>query len=106
MAKARVKKGDKVMVIAGKDKEKSGKIKKVDFEKKRVVVEKLNMIKRHTKPGMGTQGGILEKEASIHLSNVMPICSKCDKPVRVGYKVLADQSKVRVCKRCDELLDK
>ncbi|MBW1645387.1 MAG: 50S ribosomal protein L24 [Deltaproteobacteria bacterium] len=106
MAKARIRKGDKVMVIAGKDREKSGKVKKVDFEKNRVIVEKLNMIKRHTRPGMGTQGGILEKEASIHLSNVMLFCDKCDKPVRVGFKILADKSKVRVCKSCDELLDK
>ncbi|MBN2333658.1 MAG: 50S ribosomal protein L24 [Deltaproteobacteria bacterium] len=106
MATARIKKGDKVMVIAGKDKEKSGKVKKVDFEKQRVIVEKLNIIKRHTKPGMGTQGGILEKEASIHLSNVMMFCDKCDKPVRIGFKTLTDKSKVRFCKSCNELLDK
>lgn len=106
MATARIKKGDKVMVITGKDRDKAGKVKSVDLKKNRVVVEKLNMVKRHTRPGMNTGGGILEKEAPMHISNVMLFCDKCDRPVRVGYKVLADRSKVRICRRCNEQLDK
>jgi large subunit ribosomal protein L24 len=106
MATARIKKGDKVMVITGKDRDKAGKVKSVDLKKNRVVVEKLNMVKRHTRPGMNTGGGILEKEAPMHISNVMLFCDKCDRPVRVGYKVLADRSKLRICRRCNEQLDK
>jgi large subunit ribosomal protein L24 len=106
MATARIKKGDKVMVITGKDRDKAGKVKSVDLKKNRVVVEKLNLVKRHTRPGMNTGGGILEKEAPMHISNVMLFCDKCDRPVRVGYKVLADRSKVRICRRCNEQLDK
>ncbi|MBN2808647.1 MAG: 50S ribosomal protein L24 [Deltaproteobacteria bacterium] len=103
----RLKKDDKVMVIGGKDKGKSGKIKKVIQSKDRVVVEKLNMVKRHTKPGMDqTQGGIIEKEASIHLSNVMLYCEKCAKAVRNGVRKMSDNSNVRYCKQCEELFDK
>ncbi|MBN2233478.1 MAG: 50S ribosomal protein L24 [Deltaproteobacteria bacterium] len=106
MSMARIKKGDKVMVIAGRDRDKAGKVKSVDLKKNRVVVEKLNMVKRHTKPGMNSGGGILEKEAPMHVSNVMLFCDKCDRAVRVGFRVLADQSKVRYCRRCNEQLDK
>ncbi len=101
-----VKKNDSVMVIAGKDKGKSGKVLRVIPKKDRVIVEKINMVKRHMKPSQqARQGGILEKEAPIHISNLMLICSKCTDPTRVGYKVLDDNRKVRYCKKCDEVID-
>lgn len=102
-----LKKDDKVMVIGGKDKGKSGKIKKIIHAKNRVVVEKLNLVKRHTKPGVDqTQGGIIEKEASMHRSNVMLYCEKCEKAVRSGVRKMSDNSNARYCKKCDELFDK
>lgn len=101
-----IKKDDKVMVVAGKDKGKVGKILKIITKKNSVIVEHVNMIKRHTKPGMhGGQGGIIEKEARIHKSNVMLICDKCTAPVRFGKKILEDGTKVRFCKKCGETLD-
>lgn len=101
-----VKKNDTVMVIAGKDKGKSGKVMRVIPKKDRAIVEKLNMIKRHMKPSQQSrQGGILEKEAPIHVSNLMLICSKCTDPTRVGYRNLEDDRKVRYCKKCDEIID-
>ena len=105
--KVHVKTGDKVMVIAGKDAGKSGKVIKVIPSKQRVVVEGVNIVKRHTKPNQKqTQGGIMEVPAPIHSSNVMPICGKCDKPVRVGHKFLEGGKKARYCKKCGEILDK
>ncbi len=104
--KHKIKKNDSVMIIAGKDKGKSGKVLRVVPKKDGVVVEKLNMIKRHMKPGAHSrQGGILEKEAPINISNVMLICSKCTDPTRVGYKILDDGRKVRYCKKCNEVID-
>ena len=101
-----IKKNDTVKVIAGKDKGKNGKVLRVIPKKDRVIVEKINMIKRHMKPNQQTrQGGILEKESPIHISNLMLICSKCTDPTRVGYKTLDDQHKVRYCKKCQEVLD-
>jgi len=106
MAKFSIKKDDKVMVIAGKDRGKIGTVLKVDRKKERVVVEKVNMVKRHTRPGgRHAQGGIIEKEAPIHISNVMLVCNKCAQPTRVGRKILEDGSKSRVCKKCGELID-
>jgi large subunit ribosomal protein L24 len=71
-----------------------------------VIVEKLNMVKRHTRPGrQTTQGGIVEKESPIRLSNLMLVCSKCAEPTRIGRRILEDGTKVRVCKKCDELID-
>jgi large subunit ribosomal protein L24 len=106
MAKARnLRRNDQVEVTTGKDKGRVGKILKVASED-RVIVEKVNMIKRHTKPSMANQqGGIIEKEAPIHISNVMLICPKCSKTARIGKKVLEDGSKVRVCKKCGESVD-
>ena len=102
----KIKKDDKVMVIAGKEKGKIGTVLKVDREKLRVVVEKVNMVKRHTKPSQNApQGGIVEKEAPLHISNVMLICSKCAQPTRVGKRVLEDGRKVRFCKKCNEIID-
>ncbi|ABK17253.1 50S ribosomal protein L24 [Syntrophobacter fumaroxidans] len=102
----RIKKNDTVMVVTGKDKGKSGKVLRVIYKKDRAIVEKLNMIKRHMKPSQqNRQGGILEKESPIHISNLMLICAKCTDPTRVGYKVLDDNKKVRFCKKCNEVID-
>ena len=101
-----LKRDDQVEIIAGKDKGRVGKILRIHRDSDRVVVEKINVVKRHTKPNMANQqGGILEKEAPIHVSNVMLICPKCAKAVRVGRKILEDGSKVRVCKKCDETIE-
>lgn len=102
-----LKNGDVVTVVAGKEVGKSGKILKLLPKKQRVIVEKINMIKRHTKPtAQLRQGGIIEREGSIHVSNLMILCSKCNVPVRIGNRVLEDGSKVRVCRKCGEMLDK
>jgi large subunit ribosomal protein L24 len=101
-----IKKNDKVVVLAGKEKGKIGTVLKVDSEKGRVLVEKVNMVKRHTRPGgKQAQGGIIEKEAPIQISNVMIMCNKCAEPARIGKRVLEDGSRVRVCKKCGELLE-
>lgn len=101
-----IKKNDSVKVIAGKDKGKSGKVLRVIPKKDRVIVEKINMVKRHMKPSQQTrQGGILERESPIHVSNLMLICSKCTDPTRVGYRTLDDDRKVRYCKKCEEVID-
>lgn len=96
---------DQVEVIAGKDKGRVGKILKIDRHSGRIVVERINMIKRHTKPTDASQPGqIIEREASIHSSNVMLICPECAKTARIGKKVLEDGSKVRACKSCGATL--
>jgi large subunit ribosomal protein L24 len=103
--KFHVKKNDLVMVIAGRDKGKSGKVLSVVSKKNRVIVEKVNFIKRHTRPSAKQrQGGIIEREGPINISNVMLICTKCNKPSRIGKKYLEDDKKVRVCKKCGEIL--
>jgi large subunit ribosomal protein L24 len=105
-AKCRIKKDDKVKVITGKEKGKMGKVLRVLRDKERVIIENVNFVKRHTKPGGQTrQGGIIEKEASIHWSNVMLICSKCINPVRVKMQRLEDGKMVRVCRKCGEIVD-
>ena len=101
-----VRKNDRVMVIAGKERGKAGKVLKVLPKKGRVVVEKLNMIKRHTRASRAIgKGGIVEKEGPIHISNVMLMCEKCNEAVRTGRKVLEDGRKARVCRNCGEVLD-
>lgn len=101
------KKNDLVMVIAGKEKGKSGRILRVFPRKNRVLVEKINFIKRHTRPsGQQRQGGIVEREAPIHVSNVMVVCERCNRPIRVGRKILDDGKRTRVCRKCGEVLDK
>lgn len=105
MQDMRLKKGDMVKVMAGKEKGKTGKILKVVKDKERLIVEKLNMLKKHQRPDAKGKGGIVEKEGSIHLSNVMLICNKCDGTVRVGYRILDDGKKVRICGKCHEILD-
>ncbi|MBW2108698.1 MAG: 50S ribosomal protein L24 [Deltaproteobacteria bacterium] len=105
--KCRLRKDDKVKVIAGKEKGKIGKVLKVLVEKDRVVVENVNFIKRHTRPGGKTpQGGIIEKEAPIHWSNLMLICDKCINPIRIKMQRLEDGRNVRVCSKCGEIIDK
>lgn len=102
----KVKKDDKVIVIAGKEKGKIGAVLKLNSEKGRIIVEKVNMVKRHTRPSMQTgQGGIIEKEAPLQISNVMIVCNKCTEPTRIGKRRLEDGSKVRVCKKCGEPMD-
>lgn len=104
--KKHLKTNDQVEVICGKDKGRVGKVLKVYSAKDKILVERINVVKRHTKPSaMNQQGGIIEKEAPIHVSNVMLICPKCSKSVRVGRKILQDGTKVRVCKKCDESVE-
>lgn len=107
MVKFKIKKGDEVLVIAGKDAFKKGKVLRVDRKKARVVVEGLNMVKKHTRPnpGAGVQGGIVEREAPIHISNVMVISPDSGKPTRVGIKVLEDGRRVRYAKVDGAILD-
>jgi len=100
-------KNDLVKVISGKYKTKTGKVLKVYPDKNRVIIEGVGMIKRHTKPSRKQpQGGIVEKEAPIHVSNLMVICKKCNQPTRVGHKYLGDGTKVRICRNagCGEIL--
>lgn len=105
--KAKIRKDDYVQVIAGKDRGKSGKVLQVLPDEQRAVVEKINIVKRHTRPSNITQqGGIVEKEARIHISNLMVLCSQCGKPVRVSLATMQDGKKVRVCKKCGEAFDK
>ncbi|HNZ29795.1 MAG TPA: 50S ribosomal protein L24 [Candidatus Goldiibacteriota bacterium] len=104
--KVKIKKNDIVTVIKGKDKGKSGKVLKMFADDRRIVVEKINFVKRHTKPSQKVQqGGIIEKEAAIRIDNVMLICNKCGKPTRVKVGMIADNKKVRICKKCNEMLD-
>lgn len=105
MPKIHVKKGDNVMVITGKSAGKKGKILQVLPKDGRVVVEGVNVVKRHTKPTQAQpQGGIIEKEAPIHSSNVLVWCDKCNTAVRTGHKVDGD-TKVRICRKCESVLD-
>ncbi len=101
----RLKKGDMVKVEAGKEKGKTGKIMKIIGKEGKVIVEKVNFVKKHQKPDAKGKGGIVEKEGPLQMSNVMFLCSKCDRGVKVGYKVLDDGKKVRICKKCQEILD-
>jgi large subunit ribosomal protein L24 len=102
----KVRKNDTVLVIAGKDKGKKGKIRFSYPRQERVVVEGVNMIKRHSRArGVARQAGIVEREAPLHISNVMLICNKCGKPARVGSRMLEDGKKARLCRSCLEVLD-
>jgi|WetSurMetagenome_2_1015567.scaffolds.fasta_scaffold17219_6 large subunit ribosomal protein L24 len=104
----RIKKNDLVKVISGNAKGSEGKVLKVFPEGGRIIVEKVHMIKRHTRKqqnrGGGQQGGIVEKEAPIHISDVMLVCPKCGKPTRTSVIILGDGSKARKCKKCQEML--
>jgi large subunit ribosomal protein L24 len=103
-----LKKDDTVKVIAGRDAGKTGRILKVIPEKNRVIVQGVAMIKRHTRPNpqRGIKGGIAEREAPLAVSNVMILCAECNKPTRIGHKILGDGKKVRICRHCEGVLDK
>ena len=104
---ARIRKNDTVMVIAGRERGKTGKVIRVLAADHRAIVERLNLVKRHTKSrGAQSPYGIVEKEAPIHLSNLMMMCDKCNAPVRMGKLHLEDGRSVRVCRRCREQLDR
>jgi len=103
----KIRKGDTVIVVAGDDKGKTGRVLSVDSEKQRVIVEKVNFVKRHTKPrGQGQQGGILEKEAPVHISNVMLFDPKAGKGVRVGTRTTKDGKRERVSRATGETVGK
>lgn len=107
VSKTYIKKKDLVMVTNGREKGKSGRVLKVLPEKERVIIEKINFVKRHSRPhGQQKRGGILEKEAPLHFSNVMLLCEKCNKPVRIGHRNIEGGKKVRYCKKCGEIFDK
>ena len=106
-----IRKNDSVLVITGKDRGKRGRVLKVvpgDKGKVRLIVEGVNMIKRHTKPnpGRNIKGGIVEREASLHVSNVQLVCPECGAQTRVGRKILGDGRKVRICRKCEGVVDK
>ncbi len=102
---AKIKKGDNVVVIAGRDKGRKGQVKVVMPREKRAIVAGVNMVKRHTKQTPQTEGGIISKEASIDLSNLADVDTKDGKPTRVGFKILEDGRKVRFAKRSGDLID-
>jgi large subunit ribosomal protein L24 len=106
MATLKLRRDDTVEVLAGKDKGKRGKVREVRPDNGRVVVADVNVVKRHMKPGRSTarQAGIVDLEAAIHASNVAVVCTKCDKPTRVGSRFLDDGTKARFCKKCGELI--
>lgn len=107
MKQYRIRKDDKVMVITGKDAGKIGKVLKILRKKDKVLVEKVNVAKRHMRanPYIQQPGGIVEKEMPIHVSNLMVVCSACAKPTKVGYKYTEDGKKVRFCKKCNEVME-
>ncbi len=105
MAAYKVRKDDLVMVIKGRERGKTGKVLRMIPDTGRLVVERLNIVKRHTKPrGAASPGGIVEREAPIEIANVMVMCERCNAPVRVGMKIAADGEKSRVCRRCGEAI--
>jgi len=108
MSKMQFRKNDVVFVVKGKDKGKTGKILKVIPEKNRLIVEKINFLKEFIRPDRSKQkqGGIMEKEAPIQAANVMLFCQDCSRPVRVKTKVLEDKTKIRVCARCESIIEK
>ena len=108
MQQPAIRKNDSVVVTTGKDSGKKGRVLKVLPAKGRVVVEGVNIIKRHTKPNpqRNIKGGIAEREAAIHASNVMIMCGECGKRTRIGHKLLGDGTKTRICRHCEGALDK
>jgi large subunit ribosomal protein L24 len=107
IAKYHIKKNDLVMVTQGREKGKSGRVLRVFPEKEKVLIEKINFVKRHSRPhGQQRQGGIIEKEAPLAISNVMLLCEKCNKPVRIGHRLIEGDKKARFCRKCGEIFDK
>jgi len=105
MAKLKIKKGDKVIVLTGRDKGKTGEVVKAMPRENRVIVQGINVAKRHTRPSTTAAGGIVEKEAPIHVSNVAFIDPKDNKPTRIGFRTLEDGKKVRIARRSGETID-
>jgi large subunit ribosomal protein L24 len=103
-----IRKNDNVLVITGKDRGKRGRVLRVLPDKNRLIVEGVNLIKRHTKPnpGKNVKGGIVEREASLHASNVQIVCPECGTHTRLGSKILGDGRKVRICRKCQGVVDK
>jgi large subunit ribosomal protein L24 len=102
---SRIKKGDKVVVIAGKDKGKTGRVLKIFLQKRRAIVEGVNLVKKHMRRRSESEpGGIKEVPIPIHISNLALFCSRCGRGVRFGVQVMSDKSKVRVCKRCQQVI--
>ncbi len=103
-----IRKNDNVLVIAGRDRGKRGRVLQILPEKNRLIVEGVNLIKRHTRPNPQRQikGGIVEKEASLHASNVQLVCPECAAPTRIGRQILGDGRKVRICRKCKGVVDK
>ena len=104
--KFKIKRGDRVIVISGRDKGRTGEVLKVLRKERRVIVQGVNIVKRHQRPTPGNPGGIIEKEAPIHISNVAHIDPKTGKPTRVGFRILEDGRKVRYAKRSGEIIDR
>jgi large subunit ribosomal protein L24 len=101
----KIRKEDTVLVIVGKDKGKKGKVRQIMPKDNVLIIEGVNIIKRHMKPrGQARQAGIIEREAPLQISNVMLVCPKCSKPVRIQSKILEDGKRVRVCGKCDEVI--
>ncbi len=103
-----IRKNDNVVVTTGKDRGKRGRVMRVVPDKNRVIVEGVNVIKRHTKPNpqRNIKGGVVEREAALHASNVQLVCPECGKPTRIGKKILEDGRKVRICRKCEGVVDK
>ena len=103
-----IKKDDEVLILAGRDRGKRGKVLRLSSGGDRAVVESINMLRRHTRPNpqKNIKGGIVEKESPIRLSNLMVVCRECGKPTRVGYSLLSDGQKMRICKKCGGTIDK
>ena len=103
-----IRKNDNVVVTAGKDRGKRGRVLRIIPGKNRLIVEGVNFIKRHTKPnpGRNVKGGVVEREASLHASNVQLVCPECSKPTRLGSRLLGDGRKVRICRKCEGVVDK
>lgn len=102
-----VHRDDTVLVLTGKDRGKKGRIIRLFPTKNKALIEKINMVKRHTRPNQQMpQGGIMEKESPVHISNLQVICTKCGKPTRIGHKRLNEATTVRICRKCGEILDR
>ena len=103
-----IRKNDNVLVITGKDRGKRGRVLRVLPDKNRLIVEGVNLIKRHTKPnpGRNIKGGLVEREAPLHASNVQVVCPECGKATRLGRRILGDGRKVRICRKCEGVVDK
>ena len=105
---SRIRKNDQVVVITGRDRGKRGKVLRIFPGRNRAIVERINMIKRHTRPNpqQNIKGGVVEREGSIHVSNLMVVCGECDRPTRPRHKLLNDGRKARLCHQCEGVIDK